>query len=79
METPCERLLPQLRYIAGTLCGHDANMRDDVVQEMAVTILEAQPGHLDTYYLKLARWRAQNYLSQFRRFPNTGLDENREA
>ena len=79
METPCERLLPQLRYIAGTLCGRDAHMRDDVVQEMAVTILEAEPGHLDTYYLRLARWRAGNYLGRFNRFPKTGLGENREA
>ena len=77
MESTCERLMQQLKYIAARIAGHDTGLLDDLVQEMAIAILEAEPGHLNAYYLQKAEWRALNYAEKFRRFPRTGLDENR--
>ena len=76
MATTCERLLPRLKYIAAQLTG-DYHLQEDLVQEMAISVLEAGPDHYDIYYLQLAEWRAVDYLKRFGKFPLLGLDENR--
>lgn len=80
MNDILERLYPKLRSIAINVApGRDANLYDDLVQEMALAILAYRPGHTDALYLRRCADRARNYLKHAALQPSTftdvGLDE----
>jgi DNA-binding CsgD family transcriptional regulator len=52
-----ERLSGKIRRFARTLAGRRTALADDLQQEMWLSILEAGPGHTDSFYLSRA-WRA---------------------
>ena len=58
-------LLRQCTALANKLCsrcGLPATDKDDLVQEMALALLEADDGHTDSYYLSRAYWRGLDWL-----------------
>lgn len=59
----------QLEIIAKWLCKgnrENAEVFEDLIQEMYVALLEAGPGHTTSWYLTLAKNRAINYLKSKR-------------
>lgn len=54
----------RLEGIAIKLCK-DPFLRDDILQEMYVRILEMDDGHTDAYYLQSAKHRAIDFLRKY--------------
>ena len=80
MNDIVERLYPGFRAIAALVAGDvDENLIDDLVQHMAERLLQAEPGHTDSWYFQFAANRARNYLRhenlQPISFTDAGLDE----
>lgn len=53
--------------LAKRLCRRDSFTRDDLVQEMALALLQSQQAGTLSYFRCLAVWRARNWLRMLRR------------
>jgi len=63
MNDTVARLYPQLRGVAASIAVDvDENLLDDLVQHMALCLLESKPDNTDSWYLQFAANRARNYL-----------------
>jgi len=58
------RLKPLMRRLAVRFGGKDKWLREDLFQEMALTILECEGRNSVKYYAERIEWRALNYLRQ---------------
>ena len=53
---------------ARALAGRDAFLRDDLMQEMAIALLQAGPGHKRAYYKVRALGAAHDYMRKTHRW-----------
>ena len=64
MNDTVERLYPKLRPVAVNVAGQvGESFLDDLVQHMALSLLQCESGHTDAFYLRRAADRARHYLA----------------
>ncbi len=56
-----------LKKIASVLAKGDLSYEKDLVQEMALAILESPDGMTRSWYISRARYRARDYLKKYRK------------
>ena len=57
-----EKEMGAIKRVASRLVSPACDIYDDLVQEMCLAILEAERGHVKSWYLERAKSRAINYL-----------------
>ena len=82
-----ERLHPRLRRLAKKVARSSRDdLVDEVAQEMALALLECEPGNTDSWYLQQAEFQGRNFLLRDRaqrrlvlNFTDVGLTPMAEA
>lgn len=64
------RLLREFRILARSMAPKDRALQDDLVQEMALAVLQTRRMAHKTYFRRVAEWRACDVLRRaYRRMP----------
>ena len=75
MNDIIERLYPKLRPVAVNVAGQvGESFLDDLVQHMALAILQCEPGHTDAFYLRRGADRVRDYLKHENLQPHSFTD-----
>ena len=75
MNDTVERLYPKLRPVAVNVAGQvGESLLDDLVQHMALAILQCKPGQTDAFYLRRGADRVRNYLRHENKQPAAFTD-----
>ena len=69
------RLQKRFRRVARKLVLHDRHLRQDVVQEMSLAVLQCKEPHMLAWFQQLGYWRALDYLRRVSERPAQWIEK----